>query len=112
MDLDQVDALLRKDLRAIPFGDIQLSLKTLGPKLCGLYSPRHRLVFLCDICYDSLHRVRLDNMDLSFGCVIGESLIDDDDLCSSRRGLALEEAVLVDEAKSLRGGRQAPAMLI
>ena len=51
-------------------------------------------------------------MDLGFGCVIGESLIDDDDLCSSRRGLALEEAVLVDEAKSLRGGRQAPAMLI
>jgi hypothetical protein len=51
-------------------------------------------------------------MDLGFGCVVGESLIDDNDLCSSWGGLALEETILVDEAKRLRRGRQAPAMLI
>ena len=39
LDLDQVDALLNKDPRTVPFGDVQLSLKALGPKLCGLYSP-------------------------------------------------------------------------
>jgi hypothetical protein len=39
LDLDQVDALLHKDPCAIPFCDIQLSLKALGSKFCALYSP-------------------------------------------------------------------------
>ena len=82
-------------------------LQLAAPDLLGF-----RLKLLCDICNDDVHRMSVNNMDFGLSRVCGEALIDNHDLSLSCRGLALEEAILADEPKRLRGGTQAPTILL